>query len=133
MPKTRWRGFEEKVGESLKEEFPDHKIQPQKHSTSTGKRPDFFLNQGRDRVVVDAKWTTQPAWKHIDQGASYKGHPFYAQKGALVYPENAKVSSSVEAHAEKKGVDLVVLRGEKKEKEREPGLLGFFKPKKYPR
>lgn len=131
MPKTKWRQFEEKVKGALNEAFPDHKIQPQKISTSTGKRPDFFLNQGRDRLVVDAKWVIQIVRKHVDQVANYKGHPFYAKTGALVYPENAKVSPSVEAYAEKKRVELVEFYGEKKKKECEPGLFGFFRARKY--
>jgi hypothetical protein len=131
VSKTKGRKFEEKVGGALDEAFSDYKIQPQKTSTSTGKRPDFVLNQGRTRLVVDAKWTTQIVRKHVDQVATYKGHPFYAKTGALVCPENAKVSPSVEAYAEKKRVELVEFSGEKKKKEREPGLLGFFKPKKY--
>ncbi len=95
-----------------------------KVSKSTGKRPDFFLLKSKhDRIVVEAKWCIKAMKSHLDQILSYKGNPFYCQKGVLVYPSNVQLPRGFKELAKNRAVEVVKLPVEKMKR-------GIFK-KKY--
>ena len=129
----RWREHEERSGKSSL--YRRYDIWTQKRSRSTGKRPDIFgIRKGnsRDRIVGDAKWCVQAKKEHVDQVGRYKGHPFYAGRGVLHYPANAEIADSLREYGKSKSVTMVRTRVSKT-KERQSGILGSFKKKKYKR
>lgn len=129
----RWREFEEaarpwlsnKLGIILKE---------QHFSQSRRTRADAFgIEPGMptERHVAEFKFCTIADKSHVDQVARYAGHPRYAKHKHIVYPENCEISKSVRIRATEKRVNIHLLDGFRKQKERRPGLLGLFKPKQY--
>ena len=113
--------------------YSNYKMWEQKQSTSTGKRPDFYgvskINS-RERIVGDSKYTTRGSKKHVRQIQKYKQHPFYANIGVLHYPLNTHISDDFRKFATEKNVIITRTRM-MKVKERQPGLIGIFKPKAY--
>ena len=92
----RWRSYEKRVRHSGV--FKGYKVQAQKTSTSTGKRPDFFAIHKRDphkRIVADSKHVKELTPKHVEQVRRYKGHPFFAQKGVIFVKKTTKVRPDV--------------------------------------
>jgi hypothetical protein len=91
-----WRKFEDSAGARLLKNFTDHHCSTQKVSRTTGKRPDLFLRSKTDgqRTIVDFKYCLDAKPAHLKQVCGYKGHPFFAQRGILVYPKNARMSEA---------------------------------------
>jgi hypothetical protein len=92
-----WRKFEDRASARVRKEFADHHCSIQKPSRSTGKRPDLFLRSKADgqRTIVEFKYCLDAKSAHISQVCDYKRHPFYAQRGILVYPKNARISEAI--------------------------------------
>ena len=81
---TRWQIHEERARRSSF--FRGYKVWPQKVSTSTGKRPDYFgvsKKNARNRLVADVKYVKELTPEHVKQVKQYKGYPFFAQKAAI--------------------------------------------------
>ena len=53
---------------------------------------------------------------HLDQILSYKGNPFYCQKGVLVYPSNVQLPRGFKEQAENRAVEVVILPVEKQKR-----------------
>lgn len=95
-----WRKLE-REGENSRH-FEGYDLQTQKHSSSTGKRPDYFginPDDNHDRIVGDAKCVTELTFAHVEQVIGYKGHPFFAKKGVLIVAADTLVSHDVRSYA----------------------------------
>lgn len=107
---TDWRTFEERAaGRLLKDVcFVEYQSTPQKVSRSTGKRPDLFLRSktNSDRIIVDFKWSVRASDAHLKQVSAYKGYPFFAQRGILVYPKNARLPDGFEEKAAARKIEI---------------------------
>jgi hypothetical protein len=109
-------------------EFADHLCEPQKRSRSTGKRPDLFMRSKvyRQRTVVDFKYTVRPNASHLRQVSAYKGYPFFAQKGILVYPKDAVITEAFKAQAKARRIEIRLDAKSKKRAGVINLLLGIF-------
>jgi len=104
----RWRKFEKRISHSGA--FEGYRVQTQKVSTSTGKRPDVFAVHKRNpkkRKVADAKYVKELTAKHVEQVRGYKGHPFYAQKGIIFVKKTTKVPRDVRNLAKKSNIKII--------------------------
>jgi len=104
---NNWRSLEKK-GEKSKH-FRGCKLETQKISKSTKKRPDYFCTDPKNpknRKVGDAKNVKRITKKEIDKVVSYAGHPFYAKEKILITNKSAKLSREDRKYAEKKGVKI---------------------------
>lgn len=102
-----WRKFENAAARRLLKGFANHDCSTQKVSRSTGKRPDLFLRSKADdhRTIVEFKYCdAKPA--HLKQVSGYKGHPFFAQRGILVYPNNARISEAFVKKAAERNIEI---------------------------
>jgi hypothetical protein len=117
-----WRRFEDVAAARLLKDFSDHHCTIQKVSRSTRKRPDMFLRSktNRQRVIVDFKYSLRPKVADIKQVSAYKGFPFFAQRGILVYPKNALISEDFKKKAATRNIEI---RHDKMSKNR----MNFFK------
>ncbi len=111
---TRWRKHEERArGSSF---FTGYKVEEQKHSSSTGKRPDFFAiskENPRDRKIGEAKYVKKLTESHVDQAKSYKGHPFYAQEAAIFVKQSTRVTEDVKEAAKEGNIKIIRKRARK--------------------
>jgi hypothetical protein len=105
---TDWREFEEVAADRLLKHFADYYCAPQKVSRNTRKRPDLFLRSktNGDRIIVDFKWSLRPTDAHLKQVSAYKGYPFFAQRGILIYPKNARVPEDFEKKAAARKIEI---------------------------
>ena len=104
---NNWKSLEKK-GEKSKH-FKGCKLETQKVSKSTKKRPDYFCTDPKDskkRKVGDAKNVKRVTKKEIDKVVSYAGYPFYAKEKILITNKSAKLSREDKKYAEKKGVKI---------------------------
>jgi hypothetical protein len=105
-----WRKFEiEATARLIKDkEFADHHCEPQKRSRSTGMRPDLFMRSVVSglRTVAEIKYTVWPRAAHLRQLSSYKGYPFFARRGILVYPKDAVITEAFRAKAAERGIEI---------------------------
>lgn len=127
---TNWRIHEERCKKS--KYYQDYNMKWQKHSKSTGKRPDGFgINKTNPkiRVVSESKYCKEAKMEHINQIQKYKQHPFYAKTGIIHYPKNANISQEFRKCAKEKNV---IITRTMMEKNKEPtGFLGVFIEPKY--
>jgi len=104
---NNWKSLE-KRGEKSKY-FRGCKLETQKRSRSTKKRPDYYCvdkKNPRRRIVGDAKNVKRVTKKEIDKVVSYAGHPFYAQGKVLITNKSARLSRADKKYAEKRGVKI---------------------------
>ena len=126
-----WRKLEERALKSSV--YNGLKIMPQKTSRKLGKRADILAqkkNDSRYRVAGEVKNVLRAQKSHADQAFEYKKYPLCSQKTYVHYPKNVKISEDVDKYFKEKNVKYI-RTGIEKKKERQPGLGGFFKPKKY--
>lgn len=129
-----WRKLEERALKSSL--YHGYKLMPQKtvHSHITGVRRADILAQNphnsRDRKAAEVKNEPTARKSHVKQAFDYKKYPFFAKEVAVHYPKNVVISENVRKYAKEKNVKLI-RTGMMKVKERQPGLIGIFKPKKY--
>lgn len=115
---SHWRYLQEKARRSSL--FKGYKIQEQKVSTSTGKRPDYFGQLKEDpkqRIVGEVKNVEELTKQHVDQLKSYKGHPFYAQKGIMVTRKTTKIPENVRQYANQSKIKIVKMAARRQNKE----------------
>ena len=120
---NNWRSLQ-KRGEKSKH-FRGCKLETQKYSRSTGKRPDYFCvdpNNPQRRIVGDAKNVKRITKKEIDKVKSYAGHPFYGTKRVLITNKTAKISRKMKKYADDKNVivDRISAKSTRRKKK------GFF-------
>jgi hypothetical protein len=103
-----WRKFEDDAALRLLKDFADHDCSTQKVSRSTGRRPDLFLRSKADghRTIVEFKYCLDAKPAHLKQVSGYKGHPFFAQRGILVYPNNARISEAFVKKAAERNIEI---------------------------
>jgi hypothetical protein len=112
---VRWRKHEERARSTTL--FRGYDIVKQKVSTSAGKRPDFFgisKSDGRKRIVGDAKYVNELTSQHVKQVRSYKGYPFFAQKGVIIVKQTTKVPDEVRDFARESNIKIVRKRARRK-------------------
>ena len=113
----RWRKHEQRARSTRC--FTGYKVQKQKPSRSTGKRPDFFGVSKKDphkRIVGDAKYVKELTPKHVRQVQEYKGRPFCAQKGVIIVKKTTKVPDKVRQLAKKSNIKIVRKRARSKKR-----------------
>ena len=131
---SNWRKLEERALKSSL--YHGYKIMPQKivHSHITGvRRADILaqnLHNSRDRKAGEVKNEKTAKKSHVNQAFDYKKYPFFAKEVAVHYPKNVVVPENVRKYAKEKNVKLI-RTGMMKVKERQPGLSGYLKSKKY--
>jgi hypothetical protein len=84
-----------------------------------GKRPDFFGISKRKptkRIVGDAKYVKELTPEHVRQVRSYKGCPFFAQKGVIVVKKSTKVPRHVRKLARDSNIKIVRKRARKRDR-----------------
>ncbi|MCH7647212.1 MAG: hypothetical protein IIA83_01210 [Thaumarchaeota archaeon] len=104
---NNWKSLEKK-GEKSKY-FRGCKLETQKRSKSTGKRPDYFCTDPKNprrRIVGDAKNVKRVTKKEIDKVKSYAGHPYYATERVLVTNKSAKLSRADKKYAKERNVKI---------------------------
>jgi hypothetical protein len=103
-----WRKFEDGAAARLQKDFANHHCATQKVSRSTGKRPDLFLRSKADgqRTIVDFKYCLDAKPAHLKQVCGYKGYPFFAQRGILVYPKDARISETFLKKAAERKIEI---------------------------
>lgn len=112
----RWRTYEKhQRGSGV---FKNYKVQAQKASTSTGKRPDYFGVHKRNpkkRIVADAKCVKELTSKHVEQVRRYKGYPFFAQRGVIFVKKTTKVPEKVTSLAKESKIKIIRKRAWKED------------------
>ena len=111
----RWQKHEKRARSS--QVFKGYKVEKQKTSTSTGKRPDFYgvsKRNPRKRIVGDAKYVKELKPQHVQQVRSYKGPPFCAQKGVIIVKKTTKVPREVRKTAKEANIKIVRKRARKR-------------------
>lgn len=110
----RWREHEKRARKTSL--LDGYKVTPQKASTSTGLRPDYFGISKQDsskRIVVDAKFVRELSRANVDQVRRYKGYPFFAQSGGIVVKKSTKVPEDVRSYARASNIKVVRMRARK--------------------
>jgi hypothetical protein len=105
---TRWRIHEERARRSSF--FRGYKVQSQKTSTSTGRRPDYFgisKTNPRNRLVADVKYVKELTSGHVRQVRQYKGYPFFAQKAAIITKKSTRVPKEVREMARESNIKII--------------------------
>jgi hypothetical protein len=113
---SRWRKHEKRARGSRV--FKGYRVQEQKVSTRSGKRPDFFGVSKRNpkkRIVGDAKYVKKLTPQHVKQVREYKGYPFFAQKGVIVVKKTTKIPQDVRSLARESNIKIVRKRARRKE------------------
>lgn len=113
----RWREHEKRARKTAL--LDGYRVSPQKVSTSTGLRPDYFGISKKDptkRVVVDAKFVKELSRQNVDQVRRYKGYPFFAQRGGIVVKRSTKVPDDVREYARSSNIKVVRMRARKEKK-----------------
>ena len=111
---NNWKSLQERGRNS--NYFKGYKIQEQKQSSSTGKRPDYFgvsRKDHRNRIVGDAKNVKNLTKQNVNQVKRYKSHPFYAQKGVIIVKRTTIVSDDVREYARDSNIDITRVRAKK--------------------
>ena len=106
-----WRKHEKRARHS--KVFKGYKVQTQKSSKITGKRPDFFgvsKSNSKKRIVGDAKYVKKLTPQHVKQVRNYKGFPFFAQKGVIIVKKTTVVPKSVRKTATESNIKIVRKR-----------------------
>lgn len=119
---NNWRNLQERGRRTSY--FRGYKIEEQKHSSSTGKRPDYFgvsRTNPRDRIVGDAKNVKVLTKQNVNQVKSYKSHPFYAQKGVIIVNRTTKIPNDVKEYAKNSNIDITRIYAK-----RTPQQKGFL-------
>ncbi len=107
---SHWRYLQDRARRSSL--FRGYKMQEQKVSTSTGKRPDYFgisKDDPRQRIVGEVKNVKVLNKHHVDQTRSYKSHPFYAQKGVIVTRRTTVIRDDVRDYAKESNIKIVQM------------------------
>jgi len=103
-------------------------VQTQKHSSSAGKRLDFFGVSKRNpkkRIVGDAKHVKELTMEHVKQVRSYNGYPFFAQKGVIVVKKSTEVPKDMREAARDSNIKIVRMGGKRKRKSILGNLFGI--------
>lgn len=90
--------------------FRGYSVTPQKVSTSTGKRPDYFgvsKQNPRNRIVADAKYVKELTRGHVNQVRQYKGYPFFAQRAAIITKKSTRVPDDVRKMARDSRIRII--------------------------
>ena len=114
---SHWRNLQEKGKHSRY--FNGYRVETQKQSKSTGKRPDYVGYSKKDprkRIVGDAKNVKELNKQHVDQVKRYKGHPFYAKKGVLVVRKTTKVPEDIKNYAKRSNITITRMGTRRKKK-----------------
>jgi len=112
---TRWQKHEKRARRSRV--FNGYRVQEQKVSTVSGKRPDFFGVSKRNpkkRIVGDAKYVKELTPQHVRQVRGYKSYPFCAQKGVIFVKKTTKVPPKVRRLARDSKIKIIRKRARKK-------------------
>ncbi len=121
----RWREHEKRARKTTL--LTGYRVTPQKVSTSTGLRPDFFGVSKKDpskRIVVDAKYVKELSRQNVDQVRRYKGYPFFAERGGIVVKKSTKVPDEVREYA--RASNIKIVRKQARRKRKEPEKKGFW-------
>ena len=114
----RWREHEKRARKTTL--LTGYRVTPQKVSTSSGLRPDYFGISKRDpakRIVVDAKYVRVLSRQNVDQVRRYKGYPYFAQRGGIVVKKSTKVPDEVRKYARDSNIKIVRKRARREKKE----------------
>jgi hypothetical protein len=118
---NNWRKLEREAAKSKR--FEGYRVEEQKQSKSTGKRPDIFAinpHDSRDRIVGEAKCVKELTPRHIQQARSYKGS-HYAKEGVVFVARDTKVPHNVRAEARASNISI-----DRTNVSRKKGLLDGF-------
>jgi len=113
--------------------YKGYKIMPQKYTHTHNKRIDIFAvnkNNSSKRKAGEVKDTQKARLKDVRQILIAKKYPLCATEVALYYNRDTIIPQNVRDYAQEKNVKIIRTRLTKT-KERQPGVSGFFKPKKY--
>ena len=114
---NNWKSLQEK-GEKSKY-FKNCKVETQKVSKSTRKRPDYYCvskTNPKERTIGDAKNVKTLSKKEIDTVKSYVGHPFYAKNKVVIVKKTTRIPKEVKQYAEKKDVKIDRISAKRKPK-----------------
>lgn len=121
----RWREHEKRS--RCSGVFRGYKVEAQKVSTSSGKRPDFFgvsKRNPRKRIVADAKYVVKLTPEHVKQVREYKGYPFFAQKGVIFVKKTTRVPKEVREDAKRSHIKIVRKRARRENRSFWDSLFG---------
>lgn len=113
---SNWRRLEDEA--STHKSLRKYKVETQKISKRTGKRPDIFgINprNNRDRIIIDAKCVREVTSEHIKQVKGYKKN-FYAKNAAIYTCSDTKVSHRKRREAS--DANIKIIRGQTKRRKR---------------
>ncbi len=105
---TRWRIHEERARSSSF--FRGYRVESQKASRSTGRRPDYFgvsKKDPRNRLVADVKYVRELTSGHVRQVRQYKGYPFFAQKAAIITKRSTRIPKDVREMARESNIKII--------------------------
>lgn len=109
MTRERWQDFQALVEQALRQSFPesDGWVLDVNRLTNAGEL-DFYLYNGRNRVVVEAKLAPRIDLREVHRVSEY-GRAVRATQRMLVFPSSTTVTQSAFDAAKELDVDLVSL------------------------